>query len=137
MRRDIVHEGSGQLTYEIREVVAVANELKALGVDITWENIGDPIEKGEAMPEWIKEIVTKLVSEDKTYGYVSTQGVPETRQFLAKHVNKRGGCQVTEDDIIFFNGESTSLGFLSSCWQNSSKVSHKSDCSNKERSNEK
>lgn len=104
MRRDIVHEGSGQLTYEIREIVAVANELRDIGVEITWENIGDPIEKGEAMPAWIKEIVTKLVSEDKTYGYVATQGVPATRQFLAEHVNKRGGCQVTEDDIIFFNG---------------------------------
>ncbi|MCK5612273.1 aminotransferase, partial [Candidatus Pacearchaeota archaeon] len=104
MRRDIVHEGSSQLTYEIREIVAVANELKELGVEITWENIGDPIRKGEPMPAWIKDIVTRLVSEDETYGYVATQGVLETRQFLAEHVNKRGGCQITEDDIIFFNG---------------------------------
>ena len=104
MRRDIVHEGSGQLTYEIREIVGVANALKDLGVPITWENIGDPIEKGEAMPDWIKEIIVSLVSEDKTYGYVATQGVLETREFLAEHVNVRGGCQISADDIIFFNG---------------------------------
>lgn len=104
MRRNIEHVGSGQLTYEIREIVAVANELNKLGVEITWENIGDPIQKGEKVPQWMKEIVKKLVSEDKTYGYVATQGVPETRQFLAEHINMRGGYQITEDDIIFFNG---------------------------------
>ncbi len=104
MRRDIVHEGSGQLTYEIREIVAVAHQLQDLGVEITWENIGDPVQKGEEIPRWIKDIIIKLVSEDRTYGYVATQGVPETRQFLAREVNKRGGCQVTMDDIVFFNG---------------------------------
>ncbi|MFH1613748.1 MAG: pyridoxal phosphate-dependent aminotransferase [Planctomycetota bacterium] len=104
MRRNIVHEGSGQLTYEIREIVAIAQELSNLGVKITWENIGDPIAKGEKLPEWIKDIVTDLAYQDITYGYVATQGVPQTRQFLAEQVNKRNGCRVTMDDIVFFNG---------------------------------
>jgi len=104
MRRNIVHEGSGQLTYEIREIVSVAMDLQKMGVEITWENIGDPIHKGEQLPQWIKDIIKKLVSEDKTYGYVSTPGVYETRRFLAERVNRRGGCQITDDDIIFFNG---------------------------------
>ena len=104
MRRKIVHEGSGQLSYEIREIVSVAHELSALGVEITWENIGDPIQKGEKIPPWIKDIIVDLVSNDFTYGYVSTQGVPETRQFLCEHVNIRGGCQITKEDIVFFNG---------------------------------
>ena len=104
MRRMIVHEGAEQLTYEIREIVAVARQLEELGVTITWENIGDPIEKGEKLPQWIKDIIIKLVAQDKTYGYVPTQGVYETRKFLAQEVNKRGGCQITVDDIVFFNG---------------------------------
>ncbi len=104
MRRNIVHVGSGQLTYEIREIVAVANELIELGVDITWENIGDPIAKGEKMPEWIKDIIIELVNEDLTYGYVATKGVKGTQKFLAEHVNVRGGCQISDDDIVFFNG---------------------------------
>ena len=104
MRRNIVHEGSGQLTYEIREIVRFAHQLRELGVEITWENIGDPIQKGEPMPQWIKDIISNLVAEDKTYGYVATQGIPETRQFLTEFVNKRNGCQITEDDILFFNG---------------------------------
>jgi len=104
MRRDIVHAGSRQLSYEIREIVAVAEDLKRLGVEITWENIGDPITKGEKVPDWIKDIITQLVSEDKTYGYVATKGVESTQIFLAEQVNKRGGCQITKNDIVFFNG---------------------------------
>ncbi|MBI9016118.1 MAG: pyridoxal phosphate-dependent aminotransferase [Phycisphaerae bacterium] len=104
MRRNIVHEGSGQLKYEIREIVAVADELHKLGREIIWENIGDPLAKGEPMPTWIKDIIGELVKEDKTYGYVATQGVLEAREFIAKEVNARGGCQIASDDILFFNG---------------------------------
>lgn len=104
MRRNIEHVGWGQLSYEIREIVAVGKELEKLGVEITWENIGDPIQKGEQVPGWMKEIVARLATEDRTYGYVDTQGVFETREFLAHHVNERGGYQVTPDDILFFNG---------------------------------
>ncbi|MBN1559855.1 pyridoxal phosphate-dependent aminotransferase [candidate division KSB1 bacterium] len=104
MRRQIVHEGAEQLTYEIREIVAVAHEFEKLGVNIIWENIGDPIQKGERMPAWIKDIVAGLAMQDCSYSYCDTQGVRTTRRFLADEVNKRGGCQVTADDIIFFNG---------------------------------
>jgi aspartate/methionine/tyrosine aminotransferase len=104
MRRDIVHVGSGQLTYEIRAIVEVANKLSSMGVEIIWENIGDPMAKGEKLPRWIKDIISELVNEDIFYGYVATAGVPETRRFLADQVNKRGGYQVSPDDILFFNG---------------------------------
>ncbi|MBN2102435.1 pyridoxal phosphate-dependent aminotransferase [bacterium] len=104
MRRNIVHEGAEQLTYEIREIVAVADQLKDMGINITWENIGDPIQKGEQLPPWMKKIIKDLVSDDKTYRYAATKGVPETRAFLANLVNARGGCQITLEDIIFFNG---------------------------------
>ncbi len=104
MRRDIEHVGWGQLSYEIREIVAVAEEIMELGVDITWENIGDPVAKGERVPQWIKDIIIQLVSENKTYGYVATRGVRETQEFVAEMVNRRGSYQVTSNDIIFFNG---------------------------------
>ncbi|MBN1780959.1 pyridoxal phosphate-dependent aminotransferase [bacterium] len=104
MRCNIVHEGADKLTYEIREIVEVAKNLEAMGVEITWENIGDPIHKGEQLPEWIKQIVQDLVSRNKTYGYVASKGIPETRRFLAERVNRRNGCRITEEDIIFYNG---------------------------------
>ena len=122
MRRNILHEGSGQLTYEIREIVKVGHELQKLGVDIIWENIGDPIQKGEKVPQWIKDIVTKLAQDDKTYGYVSTQGVDATRNFLADRINERDGCKITADDIIFFNGLGDAVARIFGCLKREARV---------------
>jgi aspartate/methionine/tyrosine aminotransferase len=105
MRRDIVHEGAKNLTYEIREIVAVAHEIESMGMEITWENIGDPIQKGEELVPWIRDILRDLLDCPASYGYCDTAGVPETRRFLAGNVNDRdGGVQITPDDILFFNG---------------------------------
>ncbi len=105
MRRDIVHQGAGNLTYEIREIVAVGRALRDLGVEMTWENIGDPVQKGEAPPQWIRDIVHGLVDEPQSWAYCDTEGVAETREFLAARVNDRpGGVQITANDILFFNG---------------------------------
>lgn len=105
MRRDIVHVGASNLTYEIREIVAVGHQLRDLGVPITWENIGDPVEKGELPPDWIRGIVRDLVDKPASWAYCATEGVPETREFLAANVNRReGGVQISSSDILFFNG---------------------------------
>lgn len=104
MRTDIVHIGASELTYEIRNIVNVAERLQALGIKTNMENIGDPVAKGEKIPDWMKRIVAELVMEDCTYGYSPTRGLLETRQFIAERANKRGGAQITSDDIIFFNG---------------------------------
>ena len=50
MRNEIVQPGAGELTYEIRNIVNVAEKLQKHGVKINWENIGDPIVKGEVIP---------------------------------------------------------------------------------------
>ncbi len=105
MRRNIVHMGAGSLHYEIREIVQVAHEVRDMGRELTWENIGDPIQKGEKPPEWMREIVHELVDRPESWGYCDTAGVPEVRQFLANNVNIRhDGVRVTPDDIMFFNG---------------------------------
>lgn len=116
MRRNIVHIGAGELTYAIREIVEQADRIEALGVDMSWENIGDPIQKGERIPDWIKDIVADLVRDDSSYAYCPTRGEPATREFLATRVTARGGAQIGPDDILFFNGlgdaVSKALGFL-------------------------
>ncbi len=105
MRRNIVHMGAGELHYEIREIVQTAYEIRNAGRELIWENIGDPVQKGEEPPRWIKEIVHSLVDDPKSWGYCDTAGVPHVREFLAEQVNKRpGGVQITPDDIMFFNG---------------------------------
>jgi alanine-synthesizing transaminase len=103
MRFDIAKSGSG-LVYEIRHIVNVANRLKRSGVEVVWENIGDPVQKGEKVPEWMRKVLTDLLRENCAYGYSPTKGVDATREFLAEKVNRRGKAQITPEDIIFFNG---------------------------------
>jgi alanine-synthesizing transaminase len=116
VRRNIVHIGAGELTYAIREIVDQAGRIEALGVDMSWENIGDPIQKGERIPDWIKDIVADLVRDDASYAYCPTRGEPATREFLATRVTARGGARIGPDDILFFNGlgdaVSKAMGFL-------------------------
>ncbi|MBP9760135.1 MAG: pyridoxal phosphate-dependent aminotransferase [Candidatus Pacebacteria bacterium] len=105
MRNNIVHPGADELTYAIREIVAVGEEFKEMGVPIYWENIGDPIAKGQKTPTWIKDIVSDLTrNDDSSYGYSPTRGVLATRQFIADRRNAEGGAKITPDDILFFNG---------------------------------
>jgi alanine-synthesizing transaminase len=104
MRNNIVSLGADELKYEIREIVAVAKEFAKLGIEINWENIGDPVQKGEKLPDWIKEIIIGMMKEDLTYAYSPTKGLDATREFLALRANKNGGVKITKEDIIFFNG---------------------------------
>ncbi len=104
MRQELIRPGASELSYEIREIVKKADQLKALGETIYWENIGDPIQKHAKIPDWIKSIVSDLGQNDKSYGYSHSMGIKSVRQFLAERNNELGGAQIDEDDIIFFNG---------------------------------
>ena len=104
MRTNITDPGAGNLKYEIRKIVEVAEKIKSFGVPIIWENIGDPIAKGETVTPWIKEYVEKAVQDDMTYAYSPTKGLLKTREYIAHERNIEGGIQITPDDILFFNG---------------------------------
>jgi len=104
MRQLLLRPGAEELTYEIRGIVKKARQVEALGYSMTWENIGDPIQKSNHVPDWMKEIIADLLKQDKTYGYADSKGVLETRKFLAELTNQGGGTQITAEDILFFNG---------------------------------
>lgn len=104
MRINIVHEGADELTYEIRGIVRVAEKLRQLGVEISWENIGDPIAKGEKFPQWIKDIITETMLDDRSFGYSPTKGIMATREFIAMERKRESGVTLDPDDILFFNG---------------------------------
>jgi alanine-synthesizing transaminase len=112
MRNDIVAFGADELKYEIREIVSVAKNFEKLGIPISWENIGDPVQKGEKIPQWIKNYVKEAVDIDETYAYCPTKGVEETREFLANETNKKGNVKITKEDIIFFNGLGDAIGVI-------------------------
>ena len=102
MRQNLIKKGDEHLRYEIREIVEVANEIVKRGVPMIWENIGDPVAKGERLPSWMKDAVEHAVREDRTYAYTATKGDAETRRFILEHYSDSRIC--TTEDIIFFNG---------------------------------
>ncbi len=117
MRANLVSPSSAQLSYAIREIVAFGELVRRHGVEVTWENIGDPIAKGERVAPWIRDIVHEVVELEDSWGYCPTEGFMEAREALAAHVNNRPGARVSAADIIFFNGVADAVskvyGFLS------------------------
>ena len=103
MRFEISRGGSG-LTYEIRNIVLIAKKMQEYGLKIIWENIGDPVQKGENIPGWMKDVLIDIINENIAYAYSPTKGIDATRAFIADRVNARGKIQITPEDIIFFNG---------------------------------
>ncbi len=104
MRTPIVHPGADKLRYEIRQIVGMGKRIEALGMPVVWENIGDPVAKGEQVPEWIREIVGRVAAENSSFAYSPTKGLEETREYIARERNLEGGIQITAEDILFFNG---------------------------------
>jgi alanine-synthesizing transaminase len=103
MRFEISRGGSG-LTYEIRNIVLIAKKMQEYGLKIIWENIGDPVQKGENIPVWMKDVLIDIIKQNVSYAYSPTKGIDATRTFIADRVNARGKIQITPEDIIFFNG---------------------------------
>lgn len=104
MRLNIVHPGAGELHYEIRGIVEFAEALQETGIEITWENIGDPVAKGEQVPEWIREIIVEEVKKNESYGYSPTKGLQAAREFLSRQRTEQGRAQLDPENILFFNG---------------------------------
>ncbi|HWP66359.1 MAG TPA: pyridoxal phosphate-dependent aminotransferase [Candidatus Limnocylindria bacterium] len=102
MRKNLIKRGDEHLRYEIREIVEIANEIVKRGVPMIWENIGDPVAKGERLPAWMKAVVERAVGEDRTYAYAPTKGDLEARHFILEHYSDPRVCTV--EDIVFFNG---------------------------------
>ncbi len=112
MRNNIVHTGADELIYEIREIVEIGEKLEKLGVEILWENIGDPVAKGQNIPVWIKDIITDTVKNDEeSFGYSPTKGLLETREFIA-NMRQDEGASISPDDILFFNGLGDAISII-------------------------
>ncbi|MBN1626643.1 MAG: pyridoxal phosphate-dependent aminotransferase [Deltaproteobacteria bacterium] len=112
MRNKIVHPGADNFRYEIREIVDLAHKVEKMGVPIVWENIGDPVEKGEQVPDWIKQHIIKVLSENKTYSYSPSKGLLKAREYIAYERNIEGGIQINPDDILFFNGLGDAISMI-------------------------
>jgi aspartate/methionine/tyrosine aminotransferase len=122
MRTNIIHEGADELTYEIRGIVSFAERIASLGVPIVWENIGDPIVKGEHIAPWIKEIIAEYTKRDASFGYTPTKGVLATRRFIADARNSESGVCLDPEDILFFNGLGDAISVIYTYLRKSARI---------------
>ncbi len=103
MRKNLLRADSALLSYPIREVVLIGKQLEQLGnFSMIWENIGDPVSAGEAVPDWMKAITQEKISDDKSFAYTDSRGFIEAREFVLQHFSSEKICTI--DDILFFNG---------------------------------
>ena len=96
--------------YAIRDIALEARKLQKEGRQITFLNIGDPLQYGFQPPENVKEALLKAVREGQNY-YASSEGLPELRDAIGKK-EKAKGLQVSEDDILITNGVSEGLEMI-------------------------
>jgi alanine-synthesizing transaminase len=69
------------------------------------ENIGDPIAKGEEVPEWIRQkVADETLNNNDSFGYSPTKGLNYSRNYLSRTRTEETGNQLNPEDIIFFNG---------------------------------
>lgn len=122
MRTNIVHQGAESLTYEIRGIVKFAEKLQKLGMSIIWENIGDPIAKGEAVPEWVKQIVQKYTEQNTSFGYSPTKGMLAARQCIANERLRESNVALDPEDILFCNGLGDAISVVYTYLRNTARV---------------
>lgn len=122
MRTNIIHEGADELSYEIRGIVRLGERLESLGIPMTWENIGDPVAKGETIPDWTKDVVAGVMRDDRSFGYSPTKGVPEARAFIAAERSRETGVRLDPEDILFFNGLGDAISIVYTYLRRSARV---------------
>ncbi len=96
--------------YAIRDIALEARKLQKQGREITFLNIGDPLQYGFQPPENVKDAMIKALKEGQNY-YAASEGLPELRQAIAKKENDKG-LAVYEDDILVTNGVSEGLEMI-------------------------
>ncbi len=98
------------MEYAIRDIALEARKLQKQGREITYLNIGDPLQYGFHPPQNVKDAMIKAIKSNQNF-YAASEGLQELRQAIAKK-EKDKGLGVQEDDILVTNGVSEGLEML-------------------------
>jgi alanine-synthesizing transaminase len=94
------------IRYAIREVVTLANEVKASGKKMFFLNIGDPNIYDFRPPEHMIDAVCKAMLENKN-GYSPSPGIEEAREAVRRQAERNGIRAIR--DIIITQGASEAI----------------------------
>ena len=107
----MVSQRVSKISYAIREIAAVANEVAKSGKKIYPLNIGDPVIYDFPTPHYISQALADASFGGKNY-YVDSLGAPELREELSRSINQRYKLNVNSDDILVTTGVTEAIFFI-------------------------
>ncbi len=99
------------MTYAIRDVQQVANQLKAQGHDILYFNIGDPNKFDFDVPKPMRDRLAEVANQGSGY-YSESVGDAYVRERIAWYEDAKYSNGVQPSDVIFTNGVSEGILYL-------------------------
>lgn len=95
-----------EITYAVRDVLLVAEEVKNSGKEMLYLNIGDPVQFDFDVPAELKEAVYRAMLDGHN-GYGASQGLPAAIDALYREAERKGICNV--QDIFTSYGGSEAI----------------------------
>ncbi len=100
-----------EISYAIREIAAVANEVAKSGKKVYYLNIGDPVFYDFKMPKYMSQALADASFEGKNY-YVDSLGVLELREKLSESIKKKYKIEIHPEEILITTGVTEAIFFI-------------------------
>ncbi|MHA2006786.1 MAG: aminotransferase class I/II-fold pyridoxal phosphate-dependent enzyme [Promethearchaeota archaeon] len=107
----MLSERVSKISYAIREIAAVANEVAKSGKKIYHLNIGDPVIYDFNTPRYISQALADASFSGKNY-YVDSLGAPELRELISQSLKQKYNLEIIQDDILVTTGVTEAIFFL-------------------------
>ena len=107
----MVSERLKQLEYAIRDVAAVANQVKQDGKRVYHLNIGDPVIYDFPTPDYISQALADATFAGQNY-YVDSLGVKALREEVCRYERSKNAIDITPDDILITSGVTEGIFFI-------------------------
>jgi len=114
LRKICPSKRTDNIAYAIRDIVQEAKKRKAMGGDLLYLNIGDPVLFDFKTPRHLIDAIYRAMLENHT-GYSASEGVPEAVEAIAAEARKKG---ITPHEILITTGASEAIDFALSALVN-------------------
>lgn len=104
------------MSYAIRDIAVIGDELARKGKKIYYLNIGDPVNPDVSdfkTPDYIIDALAKAAKKGYNM-YGNSLGVHELREKIAAEENRRNALSLVPDDILLTSGVSEAIFFIAS-----------------------
>lgn len=98
------------VTYAVRDVVALARQAAAAGKKMIYLNIGDPCAFDFKTPAPVVEAIVRALRDNQT-SYSASEGLPEAREAIRRDAEERKGIRGVRE-VFIGNGASEPIELL-------------------------